>query len=129
MSYVGNPFAISTVATAKLSILCLYRRIFSTPSFRINSLIIGLFVVAYWITSMLGMLLQCIPVQGIWQKTPSSKCIDSNAFFLGLELLNCILDVAMLCLALKVIRGLQVPMKQKIALAMVFLLGSWSVLA
>jgi len=35
----------------------------------------------------------------------------------------------MLCLALKVIRGLQVPMKQKVALAMVFLLGSWSVLA
>ena len=125
MSYASTPFAISTVATAKLSILSLYRRLFSTHFFQLASLIVGVFVIIYWIISVLGFIFLCIPIQAAWQKTPGSKCVDDGAFFLGLELLNCVLDLTMLWLALKVVRGLQLQLKQKIGLAMIFMLGSW----
>ena len=118
------PFPISTVATAKLSILCFYRRIFPTTTFHRCSLMIGIGVVIYWITSVLGILLNCIPIRSNWESTDRKRCINITAFFLTLELFNCLLDVAMLALALRMVQGLQMPKKQKLAVAGIFLLGS-----
>ena len=121
--YVSTPFSITATATAKISLLCLYRRVFSTPSFRRNSLIVGLFVVAYWLASVIGALLQCIPVQVAWEKLSHGRCINFAAFFLGLELSNCLLDVIIFGLALQVIRDLHISTRQRIQLALIFLLG------
>lgn len=120
-----SPIIVSTVATAKLSILSLYRRIFFvTETFRRDSLIIGMVVLGCWIASVLGSLLGCSPVSGGWRVDVQSNCIDFAAFFLGLELVNCILDLAILWLPLRIISGLQMPLKRKLELAIVFTMGS-----
>ena len=125
--YVATAFSIGTTATAKLSILCLYRRVFSTPSFRRNNLIVGLMVIAYWVASTIGAILQCLPIDANWNirvKTSGKlKCINFAAFFLGLELSNCVLDIVIICLPLRVIRNLQMPIRQRYQLALVFFLG------
>ena len=109
---------------AKISVLCLYRRIFITKSFRRNSSVVIAAVVIYWVASVLGFLTECIPVQGNWDPAVNAHCTNTAALFFGLELYNCVLDVIILCLPLGVIRGLQMPMKQKVAVGMIFLLGS-----
>lgn len=108
---------------AKLSVLCLYRRIFSTPSFRRSSLIVGLFVVCYWVASTVGGCLWCQPPSGVWDRRHPAKCFNFAAFFLGTELVNLILDIVMLLLPLRVIRDLHMATAKKIQLCMVFLLG------
>ena len=122
--YAAQLFSIATTATAKISLLCLYRRIFSTPSFRWNSLVVIGFVAAYWVTSSVSLCLQCIPVEKLWTPTKEGRCINFAAAFLGLELWNCSLDIVMLCLPLNVIRGLQMSTRLKLQLAVLFFLGS-----
>ena len=125
--YAATAFSIATTATAKLSILCLYRRVFSTPSFRRNSLVVGLMVIAYWLASTIGAILQCLPIDANWnlrvKLSGNVRCINFAAFFLGLELSNCVLDVVIICLPLGVIRQLQMPLRQRHQLAFVFFLG------
>lgn len=125
--YVAAAFTISTTATAKLSILCLYRRVFSTSSFRRNSLVVGLMVVAYWLAAVLGTILKCLPIDANWksrvQISGGVSCINFAALFLGLELANCVLDIVIICLPWRVIRHLQMPTRQKYQLAFIFFLG------
>ena len=121
------PLSISAVAMSKLSILCLYRRIFTTLWFRRHSVIVGIGILSYWIASILGFALACEPFQAIWKTDIPISCIDTAAFFLGLELVNCILDIAILSLPLRVLRELQMPTKKKIALGLIFALGSLQV--
>ena len=109
---------------SKISILCLYRRIFTTESFRLHSLIVGLGVLSYWIASVLGFLLMCRPIRAIWKTNIPISCIDTAALFLGLELFNCIMDIAILCLPLQVLWKLQMSTEKKGALAIMFTLGS-----
>ena len=80
-------------------------------------------VVIYWVTALIGFLTQCIPVQGNWDPIVKAHCINSAALFLALEVYNCALDIIMLCLPLRMIHRLQMPLKQKIAVGMIFLLG------
>lgn len=121
--YAATPLFVTTVATSKISVLCLYRRIFPIQSFRRYSLIVGIGVVIYWLICVPGNLFVCTPVQAYWEEGSSNKCMNGAAFFLALELFNCLLDVIMLSLPIRVVRGLQMPLRQKIAVATVFLLG------
>ena len=47
-------------------------------------------------------------------------------FFLLLEIFNCSLDIILLWLPLRVIRGLQMRSREKIAVGIIFLLGGLS---
>lgn len=115
--YVAMPFSITAIATAKISVLCLYRRIFTTQSFRQSSLMVGVGVVAYWVASVVCVLLQCVPIRKNWQPELQARCINTAALFLGLELF------IMLFLPLRVIRDLHMPLKQRLQLGVIFLLG------
>ena len=121
------PFSIATTAAAKISILCLYRRIFTTQSFRRNSLLTGAVVVAYWFSGTIGVIFYCSPVKAAYDPRVPARCIDFAAFFLAYEIVNCILDIVMLCLPIQVIRDLHMPTARKVQLSFIFFLGSLSV--
>ena len=122
--YVSVFLSIATTAAAKISILCLYRRIFTTKTFRRNSLLLGLVVVGYWITSTFGSIFQCNPIQAAYKPSLPGKCFDYASFFLGLEIVNCLLDILILYLPIQVIQTLQMSMAKKIQLSFLFVLGS-----
>lgn len=83
----------------------------------------GLGIIAYWLITMLGFFFQCTPIEHAWKLYYQADCINLALFFLILEICNCSLDIALLCLPLRVIRGLQMPFREKIAVGMIFLLG------
>lgn len=122
-------FSVTTTAAAKISVLCLYRRVFPITSISRASLAVGLLVVACWLTSIFGAIFRCIPVQAAWQKLLPARCINFAAFFLGVELFNCTLDIIILSMPIPVIRGLQMPLRRKIQLIIIFLLGGFVLIA
>ena len=122
--FVSISFSIATTATAKISLLCLYRRIFTTKTFRRNSLLLGLLAVGYWVASTLGSIFQCSPVQAAYVGSLSGRCINYAAFFFGFEIVNCLLDILLLCLPLQVIQTLQMSTSKKVQLSFIFVLGS-----
>lgn len=129
IQYIVIPLSITTTACAKISILCLYRRIFPTASFKARSLVLLLLVIAYWISAAVGSIAQCIPARAAYDKLVPGKCINFAAFFLGEELFNCLLDIIILCLPLTVIRKLHMPRQRKIQLGLIFLLGALVLIA
>ncbi|KAL9630232.1 MAG: hypothetical protein Q9164_006526, partial [Protoblastenia rupestris] len=116
-----------SMSCIKISILLFYYRLF-----RVNTR----FVIAVWVmatvtacwyfTSTFVIIFQCFPVHYMWdRKIPGGQCIPQEALWIGSSVTSLLTDVAILCLPMPMIWNLRIPMKQKVALAGVFLLGAF----
>jgi hypothetical protein len=114
----------TSAATAKLAIIFLYRRIFSVEVlFRRCTAVVGILNVCWWLTSVLGVILSCIPMKKFWDPTVEGRCWDSGPFWLTMSIFELLLDVILLCLPLWVVSHLQLRGKRRLGLAGIFLLG------
>ena len=121
--YISFVFYFVTVTAVKISILCFYRRIFSTPSFRRMSLMVGVVVVGWYLAVELVDIFICWPVERFWTPLLPGRCLDFNAFFLALGITETIIDTAILVLPIRMISTLRLPRRDRIVLSGIFLLG------
>lgn len=118
------------LALAKTSILLLLLRLFGQKPgvkrfiFWVNTANIGM-MIAVFLTSVV----QCIPIQKIWQPSLEGACIDRKILFTTLSSFNILTDILILALPLNIFIGLQIPRRTKIALMLVFLLGFFTTVA
>jgi hypothetical protein len=106
-----------TPALTKLSLLALYYRL--NPDKKIRACIYALatLVSGYSLAITIVAAGPCNP-----QVHPDQKCLtDLNLF---MSCINIITDFLILCLPIPMLRALQLPMKQKVLLGLVFALGS-----
>lgn len=106
-----------TPALAKLSLLALYYRL--NPDRKIRACIYALatLVSGYSLAITIVAAGPCNPLSHADQ-----KCLtDLNLF---MACINIITDFLILCLPIPMLRALQLPMKQKVLLGLVFALGS-----
>jgi hypothetical protein len=106
-----------TPALAKLSLLALYYRL--NPDYKIRACIYALatLVSGYSLAITIVAAGPCNP-----QFHTDQKCLtDLNLF---MACVNIITDFLILCLPVPMLRALQLPMKQKVLLGLVFALGS-----
>ena len=123
--YVSSFLNLANVVMVRLSVLCLYRRIFTTQAFRRVTLGLGIVILLHALLLMVAAAFRCLPVNSIWD--PSVKptsCINYANGFLGGMIINALIDAILLCLPFVMIRGLQMPLQRKLALAGIFLLGA-----
>ena len=103
----------------------LYRRTFSADkTFQRAVLIVGIMSIAWWIGASFGAALRCTPVKSQFNPLIPGKCYNVQHFFIAVEIPNCLLDFAIVAMPLGVIQGLQMQLKHKVTLCMIFLLGS-----
>ncbi len=67
---------------------------------------------------------QCQPVAFQWDKTINGICINQLAYFRWISVPNVMHDVFMLVLPAPMIWKIQIGIRQKLALSIVFLIGS-----
>jgi hypothetical protein len=106
-----------TPALAKLSLLALYYRL--NPDRKVQACIYALaaLVTGYSLAITIVAAGPCNP-----QTHSDQKCLtDLNLF---MACINIITDFLILCLPIPMLRALQLPIKQKVLLGMVFALGS-----
>jgi len=115
------------LASTKVSLILFYRSIFPGRGFAITTNIVGAFVIAWGIACLLVSIFACNPIQGFWDTTIPSTCIDVRAFYIGNAVPNILTDVVILALPIKYIWCLQMCWKQKLVVSGMFLLGSLSV--
>lgn len=129
VQYLQSEYAIPplyglTVTAVKLSILFLYRRIFAVSSFRkITNILIAICLV-WFVAAEITDLLYCIPIQRFWDPTIEGSCFNFPVYFLAMELIDLLLDVAIICLPIKTILGLHLSLQKRLALLGIFLLGT-----
>ncbi|KAE8390747.1 hypothetical protein BDV23DRAFT_172188 [Aspergillus alliaceus] len=117
------------VPSIKLSILLLYRRIFTVDKFRVASLVTGGLVLAWCLAVFVTVLLQCRPIALNWNKSLEGTCINPKQFFFGNAISNLLIDVVILALPIPMVLQLQLRLTQKLTILGIFLLGGFVCIA
>ncbi|KAI1095729.1 hypothetical protein F5B19DRAFT_440751 [Rostrohypoxylon terebratum] len=107
----------------KLSILWLYHRLFATKEFRRWSWpMIGI-VICYGIAFLIVFLTNCIPPDQLWNPQPGGHCRDMQYSDYATVGINLFLDLAILILPMPTLWGLQLPVRKKIMVTVMFSFG------
>lgn len=113
----------TNIYTIKISLLYLYRRIFPLQWFKRVLLAFGIFLTAMTLASLLVCVLQCIPLQKMWNPAVSGHCVEFGKFALAMSCINICTDVFMLALPLPVVWGLKINATQKWLVSLSFVMG------
>lgn len=85
--------------------------------------IVGGIVLLWWLAVIIVQLLQCRPIQAIWDISIPSTCVNQTWYYIGAAVPNITTDVVMLCLTVRMIWRLQMSLVHKFALTITFLTG------
>jgi hypothetical protein len=116
----------SVVTAIKVSILLMYRRLFSVDaSFRLHSLILGIVVFVFWVAASLATVFNCNPVKYNWiGLVLEEHCFNFNVFWMVTGSVEVVIDTVILALPVRLVLRLELSRKQKASIVFVFLLGS-----
>lgn len=119
----------SLISSIKISILLMYRRIFAVPSFRLQSLILGCFVVLWWLLGSVATAVYCMPLRRFWMgNAVPGYCFDYNIFWMAMGSAEILIDTIILILPIRMVLQLQLSSQSKGLISGIFLLGSLYVL-
>ena len=120
--YAVELLGIAGYTLPKMSLLCLYLRIFTVRAFRIATYVLLGILVAFWISFALANIFQCTPVNYWWNRLiPGGKCINIDLFFRAYSPPNIITDVLILLLPIRFVWKLEATKAKKIGLTLIFL--------
>lgn len=77
----------------------------------------------YGTWTILSAWLNCIPVSKFWDDSVPGNCLSKEGLWFSNSAMHILTDVIILILPMPVLKSLQLPKKQKIALMGVFALG------
>lgn len=112
------------VLSPKLGILLLYLHIFNQRRLRFVCYAIGCIVILNCVSSIIAILLICIPLHAFWDGSPNAICVDTNSLFRWTSFANIVTDVAILVLPLPIIFKMTSPLSVKIGIFSTLAMGS-----
>lgn len=68
--------------------------------------------------------LQCVPVDSIWNLKKEGKCVNSTGLVYAGAVLSIVEDIVIIALPIPELRGLNLSLRKRIALILMFALGS-----
>ena len=118
----------TTIGVIKISTLLLFARIFPCQKFKRILWAVGLFISTYITISVITTVFQCRPVNGLWDLTVKSECVDISKLGIVVGSMNVLTDFLLLCLPLPQLWKLQMRRGTKLQLIGIFSIGSLSVI-
>ncbi|KAJ5675128.1 uncharacterized protein N7477_005062 [Penicillium maclennaniae] len=109
----------------KISIICFYRRVFTTPKFQTCTFGLNILIGAWGLGIFLACAGQCRPLRAYWDSSVLGKCFDANKFFIVNQAFNVLMDFIILILPIPMIWNLHSAWQDKLALTGVFALGAF----
>lgn len=113
----------TSVALIKISILCLYLRIFPSRGFRTATYVVGASIIAWWIALLGVSVFQCRPFYVFWNHTVQGSCLAMQTAFIANAAPNVVQTVIVLAMPVEKIWGLHTSRAQKLRLFTTFGLG------
>ncbi|KAI1436835.1 hypothetical protein GGR50DRAFT_648570 [Xylaria sp. CBS 124048] len=118
----------ASVSLSKLSVLFMYRRIFSpaAPSqSRVYLNVLTFLVFPFWLASALGVIFTTSPVYAQWQQWLPHTMINIRAFYVTMATVDALLDMAILAFPQTKVWHIRISKQQKTLVSLVFLLGGF----
>ncbi|KAF7590740.1 hypothetical protein BBP40_002478 [Aspergillus hancockii] len=109
----------------KASMVILYLRLFPLKNYQIILVIVLVFVILSGLWMVFGSFFMCIPVRGFWDTSISHSCISRAVMWSLNAALQIVTDMIIVILPMPLLTKLQLPKRQKIALIIVFALGTF----
>jgi len=114
----------TAVLLPKLSIICLYLRIFTSKAAQISSYVIMAILLSTWLAFVVAATAQCHPVAYAWDKSiPNGSCFNLSAYYRATNVPNTVTDLAMLILPMPTIWKLHISKIRRVGLTMIFVSG------
>ena len=108
----------------KVSILLLYLRIFVGRSFRRACWIMLAFVIVYGLWSVNATIMTCWPISSYWMESISgSHCQNKMALWFSIAAVRIATDLAIFAMPMPLLASLQLPLKQRFWLMLIFAIG------
>lgn len=110
----------------RLSILSLYMHIFSLhQKFRMACYVLMVATTAWGIAVFFLLAFDCHPFAFNWDKTiPGGYCVNVKASYLAAHVANLTIDSSIAFLPATVLWGLQMPLRRKVGIIILFALGA-----
>jgi hypothetical protein len=110
-------------ALCKMSIVWQYRRVFPVPIMTRTCVVLLVLITVFGIEAFFGALFMCVPVEVSWGAA-QGVCINKAVFLFFNSAVNILLDTIIFALPVPMVRRLQIPKIQKLALLFVFTFGA-----
>ncbi|KAI9811523.1 MAG: hypothetical protein M1826_003163 [Phylliscum demangeonii] len=108
----------------RTSIILFYHRVFTTAGFRKILHVALAVIIAQFIAFQIPMWFQCRPLRHLWNLEVQASCYDQTKYLIASSAINPPLDIGILVLPMPVVWHLQMSRGRKIALSVVFTMGS-----
>ncbi|KAK8052474.1 hypothetical protein PG993_003859 [Apiospora rasikravindrae] len=115
-----------TICFVKLTILWLYRRVFSPARhgpFDVGIVSLVVFLVGFYVATNLAKVWQCVPREKIWVTSLPGSCIDISTLLNVSGVVNTVTDFVILLLPIKAVWNLNLAARKKITVVLVFTFG------
>ncbi|KAJ5773208.1 hypothetical protein N7457_008104 [Penicillium paradoxum] len=119
------PIYQTSLISTKMSILLQYKRVFSTPNMRLACWLLIAFLGIYGSWTIASAWANCVPLAKFWDDTVPGFCFNKKALWFSNSAIHILTDILILIYPMPVLRSLQLPRKQKLALMAVFALGGF----
>ncbi|KAI7251519.1 hypothetical protein KC343_g2009 [Hortaea werneckii] len=129
--YVIEIFYYFSLFFVKVSILMLYLRLAGNLRTFLYWGAIGtlVIIVAQFVSTVVVVGVQCIPMSTYWDPTVKGTCININDFFYSTNIFTIITDIMIIGLPIATLWKLNCPRAQKYGIMLAFLLGGISTIA
>ena len=115
ITFFAQIIAVCSCSLVKLSMLCFYLRVFSTPKLRIYVWITMGLTVGYLTAFTFTAIFTCAPVSAQWDLSiTDGKCHDTLKIFVALVYSNVVLDLIVMVLPIPTVLGLQMKRSDKV---------------
>ncbi|KKK12496.1 hypothetical protein P175DRAFT_029256 [Aspergillus ochraceoroseus IBT 24754] len=121
--WASVPIYQATLISTKASILLQYKRVFSTPRMRLACYYLLGFLAVWGTWTFLSAWLNCLPVAKFWNDSIYGYCLDKKALWFSNSSIHIFTDTLILIYPMPVLKNLQLPLRQKLALMCIFALG------
>jgi hypothetical protein len=114
----------------KISLILFYLEIFKTREFRITAYTFLVYLVTNTIIMLGFAMFPCHPISSFWDRDiKTGKCVDLQAMAYFISASSLLQDIILLILPLVFIRNLQMKRHRKIAVGIMFVIGTFGCIA
>jgi hypothetical protein len=84
---------------------------------------VGTLSVMWLLIMVFSVTFECKPIQANFDASVPGKCLNNQSGFLISELLNMLLDIALLIIPIPTLWGLRIALRERVALIGIFMTG------
>ena len=128
--YILTWLTTAMLFCVKVSIICLYRRVFVSRKFRKITEWFGIFAGVHLLATAFASGLRCLPFESVWTlAVDGTTCDNYGLSYVILMSVNVAVDVCLLALPLIMMRDFTFSVRSKAELTVIFSFGAVMVMA